>query len=77
MMDINEARRIVAFVDTWGQSFSRLADELEVSTTEARLIYSRAKNRVNIVDARATVRKLNELAAQFNLSAESMIAAFA
>ena len=76
-MGINEARRIVAFIDTWGQSFSRLADELGCNESEARLCYAQAKSKVNIVDARITVRKLNELAAQFNLSAEAMISAFA
>lgn len=75
--DINHARRIVAFVEMWGQSFSHLADELGVSEHEAKLLYAQAKSRCNVVDARATVAKLNELAGQFHMSAESMIAAFA
>ena len=76
-MGINDARRIVAFVETWGQSFPRLANELGCSENEARLYYARAKSTCNVADARATVAKLNELAASFNMSAESMIAAFA
>ena len=77
MKDINFSRHIVAYVDMWGQSFDRLANELGCSEQEARMRYARAKSECNIADARATVAKLNELAAQFNLSAEAMISAFA
>lgn len=75
-MGINDARRIVAFVDTWGQSFSRLADELGMSENEARLAYARAKSACNVADAREAVRKLNELAASFNLTAADMLAVY-
>ena len=76
-MDINNARRIVAFVETWGQSYERLAGELGCSEPQARLYYAQAKSACNITDARATVAKLNELAASFNISAETMLSAFA
>lgn len=71
-----DARRIVHFKDDFDMSWSRLAQQLGCSESEARLEYMKAKSTVNLADVRAAVAKLNELATTFNTSAADLVALY-
>ena len=76
MMPINEARRIVAFIDRYHMSFKRLAHELDCSEVDARMAYCVASDTCNVADARSTIAKLNELANTFAMTTSELMVAF-
>ena len=76
-MDINNARRIVVYVDGWSMSFIRLAEQLDCSVDEARDIYKKAKRMANEADARIAAREIKRLSAIFNMNAGELVAKFA
>ena len=76
-MDINEARRITSYVDTWSRSFADLAEQLDCSEVEAAYKYRTAKSVTVAKDVQDTLAKLNELAVQLNTSANELVARYA
>ena len=76
-MGINEARRLVAYVDTWGRSISDLAEQLDCTEVEAAYKYRMAKSVTATKDVQDTLAKLNELAVQLNTSTSELIARYA
>lgn len=76
-MDISIARRIVNYVDGWGMSFIRLAEQLDCSVDEARVTYAKAKRMAQEADARIAAREVKRLSAIFNMTAGELVAKFA
>ena len=76
-MGINEARRLVAYVDMWGRSISDLAEQLDCSEYEAAYKYRTAKSVALAKDVHDTLAKLDELAVQLNTSANELVARYA
>lgn len=76
-MDISIARRIVNYVDGWGMSFIRLAEQLDCSVSEARDTYKKAKRMADEADARIAAREIKRLSAIFNMNAGELVAKFA
>lgn len=77
IMHVDEARRIVHFVEDFRMSDERLAKQLDCSTSEARLAYAKAKDRVRVADARNAVNELKRLAAVFNVTTYDLVTMFA
>ena len=76
-MDISIARRVVNYVDGWGMSFIRLAEQLDCSVDEARDTYGKAKRMTDEADARIAAREIKRLSAIFNMTAGELVAKFA
>lgn len=57
-------------------SDKRLAEQLDCTVSEATTIHATAVAVVRTADVRETMRKLNELAVSFNMTATELVAAY-